>query len=224
MMSGKAVAKRYLVLMRRGRDLVFRLLAALAIFVLAWGLSLTGGTVGRLARNGVDYLLHANYDVRSFNFSPVLDQVNSLLGIKGGLDVKVDKPIPQGNEAAQQPGLPVNGKLARGFGWQKGSDGWPRFSDGVELEVDQGTQVRAVLPGTVSRVFNDPNLGTVVVVDHSDQLATLYGRLDAVGVQAGQQVDQGQVLGTVAGAFLHFEMRDGDQLVDPVQHLQQNGT
>ena len=99
----------------------------------------------------------------------------------------------------KQTGLPVNGKLARGFGWQKGSDGWPRFSDGVELQVDKGAPVRAVLPGQVSRVFSDPTLGTVVVVDHSDQLATLYGRLDAVGVQSGQQVDQGQVLGTVAG-------------------------
>lgn len=90
------------------------------------------------------------------------------------------------------------------------------------MAVASGAPVRAVLPGKVNRVFQDPNLGTVVVVDHSDQLATLYGRLDTVGVQSGQQVDQGQVLGTVAGTFLHFEMRDGDQLVDPVQHLQQN--
>jgi len=222
MMRGEAVAKRHLVLMRRARDLVFRLLAALAIFVLAWLLSLAGGGVGQAARNGVGYVLHANYDIQSFNFSPAIDQVSALLGIKRGLDVKVDKPIPQGNVAVQQPGLPVDGKLARGFGWQKGSDGWPRFSDGVELTVAKGASVRAVLPGTVNRVFKDPNLGTVVVVDHSDQLATLYGRLDTVGVQSGQQVDQGQVLGTLAGTFLHFEMRDGDQLVDPVQHLQQN--
>jgi murein DD-endopeptidase MepM/ murein hydrolase activator NlpD len=222
MMRGEAVAKRHLVLMRRARDLVFRLLAALAIFVLAWLLSLAGGAVGQAARNGVGYVLHANYDIQSFNFSPAIDQVSALLGIKRGLDVKVDKPIPQGNVAVQQPGLPVDGKLARGFGWQKGSDGWPRFSDGVELTVAKGASVRAVLPGTVNRVFKDPNLGTVVVVDHSDQLATLYGRLDTVGVQSGQQVDQGQVLGTLAGTFLHFEMRDGDQLVDPVQHLQQN--
>ncbi len=228
MMRGEATARRYVSLPDKARDLVWRILAALAIFVLAWLLSLTGGTVGQLARNGVVYVLNANYDVRSFNFTPVIDKVGALLGIKSGLDVQVDKPIPQGNDtqgsgAVEQTGLPVNGKLARGFGWQKGSDGWPRFSDGVELQVDKGATVRAVLPGQVSRVFNDPNLGTVVVVDHSDQLATLYGRLDAVGVQSGQQVDQGQVLGTVAGSFLHFEMRDGDQLVDPMQH-QQNQT
>ena len=221
-MRGEAVAKRYLFMLRRARGLIWRLLAALAIFMLAWLLSLAGGAVGQEARNGVGYVLHANYDLRSFNFSPVIDQVSALLGIKRGLDVQVDKPIPQGDVAVQQPGLPVDGKLARGFGWQEGSDGWPRFSDGVELAVAKGAPVRAVLPGTVNRVFNDPNLGTVVVVDHSDQLATLYGRLDAVAVRSGQQVNQGQVLGAVAGSFLHFEMRDGDQLVDPVQHLQQN--
>jgi len=221
MMRGETVAKRYLVLMRRARDLVFRLLAALGIFLLVWGLSLTGGTMGQAAKNGVGYLLHANYDLRSFNYTPLIDRANALLGIKSGLDVKVNPPIPQGGEAAQQTGLPADGKLARGFGWQIGSDGWPRFSDGIELEVDNGAQVRAVMPGTVSRVFRDANLGTVVVVDHGGQLATLYGRLDAdVGVQQGQQVDQGEALGTVAGTYLHFEARDGDQLVDPVQYLQ----
>ena len=222
MRKGETAAKRYVFMLHRARDLTWRLLAALAIFVLAWLLPLAGGTVGQAARNGVGYVLHANYDVRSFNYSPVIDQVSALLGIKRGLDVKVDKPIPQGSVDVQQPGLPVDGTLARGFGWQEGSDGWPCFSDGVELAVASGAPVRAVLPGKVNRVFQDPNLGTVVVVDHSDQLATLYGRLDTVGVQSGQQVDQGQVLGTVAGTFLHFEMRDGDQLVDPVQHLQQN--
>jgi murein DD-endopeptidase MepM/ murein hydrolase activator NlpD len=221
-MRGETVAKRYVFMLRRARDLTWRVLAAIVILVLTWLLSLAGGTVGQAASNGVGYVLHANYDVRSFNFSPAIDQVSALLGIKRGLDVKVDKPIPQGSVDVQQPGLPVDGTLARGFGWQEGSDGWPRFSDGVELTVANGASVRAVLPGTVNRVFKDANLGTVVVVDHSNQLSTLYGRLDTVGVQAGQQVDQGQVLGTVAGTFLHFEMRDGDQLVDPVQHLQQN--
>jgi murein DD-endopeptidase MepM/ murein hydrolase activator NlpD len=222
LMRGEPVAKRYLFVLRRARDLTWRVLAALAIFVLAWLLSLAGGTVGQTARNGIDYVLHSNYNLRDFNYSPVIDRVSALLGIKRGLDVQVATPIPQGDAAVQQPGLPVDGKLARGFGWQKDSDGWPRFSDGVELTVVKDAPVRAVLPGTVSRIFNDPNLGTVVVIDHSDQLATLYGRLETVGVQTGQQVDQGQVLGKAAGAFLHFEMRDGDQLVDPVQHLQQN--
>jgi murein DD-endopeptidase MepM/ murein hydrolase activator NlpD len=222
-MRGETVAKRYVFMLRRARDLAGRLLAALAILVLAWLLSLAGGTIGRTARNGVDYVLHANYDLRSLNLSPAIDQVSALLGIKRGLDVNVNKPIPEGGSVdVQQPGLPVSGTLARGFGWQEDSDGWPRFSDGVELAVASGASVRAVLPGTVDRVFKDTNLGTVVVVDHSDQLATLYGRLDSVEVQKGQQVDQGQVLGTVAGAFLHFEMRDGDQLIDPVQHLKQN--
>lgn len=222
LMRGEPAAKRYLFMLRRARDLTWRVLAALAIFVLAWLLSLAGGTVGQTARNGVGYVLYSNYNVRSFNFSPVIDQVSALLGIKRGLDVQVATPIPQGDVAVQQPGLPVDGKLARGFGWQKGSDGWPRFSDGVELTAVKGAPVRSVLPGTVNRVFQDPSLGTVVVIDHSDQLSTLYGRLETVGVQAGQQVDQGQVLGNVAGAFLHFEMRDGDQLVDPAPRLQQN--
>lgn len=220
MMRGAALAKRYLFVLRRGKDLIYRLLAVLIIFVLAWVLTLAGGSVGQLTRGGIAYVLNANYDLMHLNWSPVIDQVNALLGFKKGLDVKVGNPLPQGSDASQPSGLPVTGQLARGFGWQKGGDGWPRFSSGVELAAAKGAPVRAVLPGKVSRVASDPTLGTVVVVDHSGQLASLYGRLDAVGVQQGQQVDQGQVLGTAGSTLVHFEMRDGDQLVDPVQRLQ----
>ena len=224
MIRGEALARRYLYALRRGKDLIYRLLTALAIFVLAWVLVLTGGTVGQLARNGVAYVLDANYELSRLNWSPVVDQVSGWLGLKRGLDVQVGTPIPQGGDAVQRPGLPAAGQLARGFGWQKGSDGWPRFSTGVELVVAKGSEVRVVLPGKVNRVVKDSNLGTVVVVDHSDQLSSLYGRMGAVGVQSGQQVAQGQVLGATESTFLHFEMKDGDQLVDPVQRLQQKQT
>lgn len=220
MIRGAALARRYLFVLRRAKDLIYRLLSALVIFALAWVLVLAGGPGGQLARGGIAYVLNANYDLMHVNWSPVIDQVSALLGFKKGLDVKVGNPLLQGSDASQQSGLPVTGQLVRGFGWQKGSDGWPRFSSGVELAVAKGAPVRAVLPGKVGRVASDPTLGTVVVVDHSDQSASLYGRLDAVGVQQGQQVDQGQVLGTAGSTFVHFEMRDGDQLVDPAQHLQ----
>jgi murein DD-endopeptidase MepM/ murein hydrolase activator NlpD len=204
---------------------VYRLLAALIIFALAWVLTQANGTVGQAARGGVAYLLNTNYDLAQklthLDLSPVVTRVSTLLGLKRGLDVQVEKPIPQGGDTAQQPGLPVSGSLARGFGWQKGSDGWPRFSPGVELAANKGDPVHTVLPGTVSRVLTDPSLGNVVIIEHGGQLASLYGRLDAVGVQAGQQVAQGQVLGTLATNYLHFEVRNGDQLVDPVQYLQQ---
>lgn len=221
MMRGERLARRYLFSVRGSGSLLYRLLAAVAVFGLAWLLALSGGPLGQLARDGIAYVSGVNYDLQKIDFSPVIERVSILLGVRRGLDVQVDKPIPRGSDAVRQPDLPATGKLVRGFGWQKDRDGWPRFSNGVELDVARGAPVRAVLPGKVSRVFQDPSLGTVVVVEHEDQTASLYGRLDAVGAQQDQQVAQGQVLATVAGAYLHFEMRDGDQLVDPVQRLQQ---
>jgi murein DD-endopeptidase MepM/ murein hydrolase activator NlpD len=220
-MRGERLARRYLFFVRGSKSLVYRLLAAAAIFGLAWLLALAGGPLGQLARDGIAYVSGVNYDLQKIDLSPVIDRVGILLGVRKGLDVQVDNPIPRGSDDARLPDLPATGKLVRGFGWQKDRDGWPRFSNGVELEVAGGAPVRAVLPGKVSRVFQDASLGTVVVVQHEGQVASLYGRLDAVGVQQDQQVEQGQVLATAAGAYLHFEMRDGDQLVDPVQRLQQ---
>jgi hypothetical protein len=98
---------------------------------------------------------------------------------------------------------------------------------GVEFGNPLGTPLVAVAPGTVyyagddlSQVFGShlDFYGNLVVIQAAQTwrghtVYTLYGHMDQVQVQAGQNVTTGDVLGTVGqtgvafGPHLHFEVR-----------------
>lgn len=200
----------------------FRLAVAVAIFCLIIGITGSSGVPGRLAREVVDYLLTEHYALSVYG-TKILEGFYSarealLPAGKRGIDVEVAAPL--GERFPLLPDLPVSGKLVKGFGWQQDSSGWPRFSEGIELSVQEGALVRAALPGQVDLVAADKSLGKIIVIEHGEGSSTLYGRLGETGVEQGQKVAQGQVIGTVAGTIFHFELREGDYLVDPLARLE----
>jgi len=96
---------------------------------------------------------------------------------------------------------------------------------GVEFPNPSGTPVYAAANGSV--VFAGPDeeaiycpwpdfYGNLVVIQHQDQLFTLYAHLSKIDVKAGQVVGAGTKLGEVGrtgvaiGSHLHFEVRRGD--------------
>ena len=62
-------------------------------------------------------------------------------------------------------------------------------------------------------------------VQHSYGFKTRYAHMQTVQVTVGQQVSQGDVIGTMGnsgqstGPHLHYEVMIGTQLVDPVKFL-----
>lgn len=85
------------------------------------------------------------------------------------------------------------------------------------LASDRGTVVYA---GCVRWGY-----GCHIVVDHGNGYRTLYAHLSRFSVSAGQVVSQGQVLGRMGcsgrctGTHLHFEIRRGDSLLNPLSFL-----
>ena len=67
--------------------------------------------------------------------------------------------------------------------------------------------------------------GNYIVIAHTGGYSTLYGHLKTIGVKVGDQVHQGQVIGTEGstgnstGAHLHFELRQGNTPIDPAPFL-----
>jgi murein DD-endopeptidase MepM/ murein hydrolase activator NlpD len=98
----------------------------------------------------------------------------------------------------------------------------PHFHAGIDLVAPTGTEVRAVLAGTIE-VSPIGGYGNHVLVHHGEELVTLYGHLSGFAVLPGQAVAAGTVVGfegstgASTGAHLHFEVRKGSEPVDPVQ-------
>jgi len=91
----------------------------------------------------------------------------------------------------------------------------PQNSVDLNRANDLGDTVVASAAGRVTTVRNlgDTSYGRYVVIDHGGGWTTLYAHLNSWSVSVGQQIGQGQAIGTVGntggstGAHLHFEER-----------------
>lgn len=96
------------------------------------------------------------------------------------------------------------------------------FNNGITMAVAEGTAVKAIFGGTVSRVAVIPGFNQCVLVQHGKYF-TLYSKLKSVSVSKGDRVETGQTIGvveTVNGeSRLHFELWDGRSPQNPVQWL-----
>ncbi|MDD5263329.1 MAG: M23 family metallopeptidase [Candidatus Bipolaricaulis sp.] len=121
---------------------------------------------------------------------------------------------------------PLGGKVVSGFGWrvhevlkQK------QHHDGIDIDVPEGTVVRASAPGRVYFYGEQPGYGNVLIIEHASKGYSLYGHLSSSLVYVGQYVEAGQRValsgntGVSSGPHLHFELRNGEFPVDPMRYL-----
>ncbi len=89
-------------------------------------------------------------------------------------------------------------------------------NNGVDLASPVGTPVMAAAEGKViiSRTGGyNGGYGTYVVISHPNGTQTVYAHMSANRVSVGEQISQGQVIGTIGmtgkttGPHLHFEVR-----------------
>lgn len=111
--------------------------------------------------------------------------------------------------------MPVDGRIIRAYA--------PGRYDGVGIAASAGTDVRAAGDGTVAFVTTSTEGVNIVVLSHADNLLTVYANIDTLAVEKGTRVTRGQSIAKVAAgdpSFLHFEVRNGQDSVDPMQYLQ----
>ena len=95
---------------------------------------------------------------------------------------------------------------------------------GVDLAAHYGTPVKSIADGRIESAGWCGELGRCVKIDHDAGMVSIYGHLSEItpGLQTGNQVRVGQVIGRVGssglstGSHLHFAIEKNGQFVNPL--------
>ncbi|MGI9627339.1 MAG: M23 family metallopeptidase [Longimicrobiales bacterium] len=124
----------------------------------------------------------------------------------------------------QTPHWPVEGAIRSPFGLRMNGVS-PDVHRGVDIAAQTGTPVRPLLRGRVRFAGTMSGFGSVIWVDHSDNLLSVYAHLSEIRVKQGDQVDKHQIMGLTGmsgnaqGPHLHLEVWRWGREVDPVAFL-----
>lgn len=144
-------------------------------------------------------------------------------------DVEVINPVDF------KPIFPTIGKVIREFSdqslvYSKTLDEWTEHP-GIDIEAQEGSDVKACFDGTVIDLGEDPLYGKYVVIDHGDGYISKYYNLkDLKDIQIGDIVRQGEKIGEVGTSsnieymdppHLHFEILYNGENQNPLKFLPQ---
>lgn len=174
------------------------------------------------AQSIVDYPFNEFLNDETFELA-----TGQFLMVPGG--VKVNTPqAPSRNLARLTPDAgsvtatgsfvwPASGKITQGYAFYHKAIDIANRGGGSILAADAGT---VVVAGWTSSGY-----GNHIMIDHGNGYITLYGHLSAIQVKNGQHVNRGDVIGQMGstgrstGVHLHFEIRQGGVLLNPLSLL-----
>jgi len=112
--------------------------------------------------------------------------------------------------------LPTMGQISKRF--ESGHKG-------IDIAAPLFSPVITAASGTVSAIGWDSIYGNYIVIEHSKSYATFYGHLNSIVPRKGDDVNGGEVIGTVGSSgkstssHLHYEVRFLGKPVDPMAYL-----
>lgn len=101
--------------------------------------------------------------------------------------------------------------------------GYWRMHNGIDIGASYGTNIYASDGGVVVTSSTDASYGEYVMIAHGSGRYTLYAHMSRRLVSVDDVVSQGDVIGLVGstgystGPHIHFEIREDDQRIDPLQ-------
>jgi murein DD-endopeptidase MepM/ murein hydrolase activator NlpD len=111
--------------------------------------------------------------------------------------------------------MPVTGKIIRTY--SKGRN------EGIDIAAAPGTPVKAAADGSVAALTSDADGVPIIVVRHDAKLLTVYANVDKISVKKGDKIKRGQKIAQLRGgdnAYVHFEVRNGFDSVNPMPYLE----
>ena len=123
--------------------------------------------------------------------------------------------------------MPVEGIISGVYGSQRilnGKPRWPHY--GIDIAARQGTMIKSSATGVVTLV--EDNLyytGGTIIMDHGHGISTIYSHLENILVSVGDQINQGDIIGTVGstgrstGPHLDFRINWFQTRLDPLSAI-----
>jgi murein DD-endopeptidase MepM/ murein hydrolase activator NlpD len=133
-------------------------------------------------------------------------------------------PLQAAAEDAALPNFawPVDGKIVDDDDGKRSISS----SEGIDILVPEGTEVRASLAGTVIYAGNGlKSFGNLILIKHGNGWVTVYGHNSELFVNRGDVVQTGDVIaksgktGFVSRPELHFEIRRKQSPWNPAEYL-----
>ena len=123
--------------------------------------------------------------------------------------------------------MPVKGIISGVYGSQRilnGKPKWPHY--GIDIAAKQGSIIISSGTGVVTMAEDDLYYtGGTIIMDHGHGVSTIYSHLENVLVSVGDQINQGDAIGTVGstgrstGPHLDFRINWFQTRLDPMTVL-----
>lgn len=103
--------------------------------------------------------------------------------------------------------------------------GVTQFHNGIDMAAPGGSPILAAYNGTVVAAAYSSSMGNYIMIDHGDNLFTIYMHASALYVSKGAEVVKGQKIAAVGttgrstGNHLHFSVRLNGNYVSPWGYL-----
>lgn len=108
----------------------------------------------------------------------------------------------------------------------KVTQGYRLFHPGIDFDGLTGDPIKPIKKGRVEDISASRYAyGNAIIVDHGNQITSLYAHLSKIYVQEGQEVDTNTVIGAMgasgraSGDHLHLEVRDHGIPISPYSVL-----
>jgi len=128
--------------------------------------------------------------------------------------------------AATPSVMPAAGLMTDGFGRRKDPfTGRRAFHRGLDISARRGTPVLAPAGGVVVFTGRNGGLGKTIRLAHGFGFTTVYGHLDSILVEPGDEVRRSSEIGTLGssgrstGPHLHYEVHVDGQSVNPLYYM-----
>lgn len=119
-------------------------------------------------------------------------------------------------------------RISSEFGWRiHPTLGVNKFHNGVDFAAPKGTPIYAAYDGEVIGAGYNSSMGNYVMIDHGDELYTIYMHASKLYVSSGAKVSAGDKIAAVGttgrstGNHLHFGVRLNGEYVSPWNYLSQ---